>query len=240
MAPIGGFLRRLVGKTGPGGGVVGAKAWREQIRNSVVFQNLPEGKVAEIPGRMEAVEVKKGESVIREGDVGDAFYIVAAGTARVLRNAESDGEPIEVAQLVQGAGFGEEALISKRRRNASVEMVTDGLVMRLRKTDFDELLKARELYWLSTVDVVQKLKEGACLLDVRPTAEYETGYLAKSISLPLSELRSRAPDLDKTRFYICCCKNGRLSATAGFLLVQMGFEVGVIRGGMQRLKGFPG
>ena len=239
MAPIAGFFKRLVGKKSTGG-VVDAKAWREQIQNSVVFQNLPEDKVSEIPGRMEAVEVKAGEAVIREGDVGDAFYIIAEGSARVLRNAESDGEPIEVAQLAQGTGFGEEALISKRRRNATIEMVTNGLVMRLRKADFDELLKAPELCWLSTVDVVQKLRDGACLLDVRPSAEYQQAYLAKSMSFPLSELRSRAPSLDKNRYYICCCKNGRLSATAGFLLVHMGFEVGIVRGGLQRLKGFPG
>lgn len=234
-----GFLKRLFGKNASTGGI-DAKAWREQIRNSVVFQNLPADKVAEIPGRMEPVEVKAGQAVVREGDVGDAFYIIAEGTARVLRNAESDGEPIEVAQLAQGTGFGEEALISKRRRNATVEMVTNGLVMRLRKADFDELLKAPELCWLSTVDVVQKLRDGACLLDLRPVAEYQRGYLANSVSCPLSELRSRAPTLDRSRFYICCCKNGRLSATAGFLLVQMGFDVGIVRGGMQRLKGFPG
>ena len=232
MAGIAGFFKRLVGKKGAAGAGV-EKAWRDQIQTSVVFQNLPEGKVAEIPGRMEAVQVEAGEAVIKEGDVGDAFYIIAKGTARVLRNAESDGEPIEVATLEQGTGFGEEALISKRRRNATIEMVSDGLVMRLRKADFDELLKARELYWLSTVDVVQKLRGGACLLDVRPAAEYQRGYVAKSVSFPLSDLRARAPTLDTNTYYICCCKNGRLSATAGF-------EVGILRGGIQRLKGFPG
>jgi len=42
-----------------------------------------------------------------------------------------------------------------------------------------------------------------------------------------------AVKLDKAKLHICFCENGRLSATAAFLLSQMGYRVAVLRGGLR-------
>jgi CRP-like cAMP-binding protein len=48
---------------------------------------------------------------------------------------------IPLAELGLGNTFGEEALISEDKRNATVRMLTDGALMRLKKADFLELMK---------------------------------------------------------------------------------------------------
>jgi rhodanese-related sulfurtransferase len=215
------------------------KAWAAQLDSSVVLRNLPKASVTAIQARLVPLEVKAKQVVVREGDQGDAFYLIVSGRARVWRKGDASG-PVELAVLNGGDSFGEEALISRGVRNATVEMATDGLVLRLNKDDFDSLIKAPKLVWFSAVDTVKRLRQGACLLDVRPAAEFVAGALYGAVSLPLSELRERVKSLDPQRLYICCCRTGRLSATAAFLLGQRGIHVGILRGGLQRLPGFSG
>ena len=49
---------------------------------------------------------------------------------------EAGGVNVEAVDL---EAFGEEALVSETRRNATVAMLTDGSLMRLNKADFDAL-----------------------------------------------------------------------------------------------------
>lgn len=46
-----------------------------------------------------------------------------------------------VRQLGEGNGFGEETLLSGAPRDATVVMTTDGILMRLKRKDFDELMR---------------------------------------------------------------------------------------------------
>jgi CRP-like cAMP-binding protein len=62
-----------------------------------------------------------GALVIRAGDPGDAFYLVAAGEVRVFAGTGAD--QVELARLHEGAIFGEMALINAQPRSASVEVV---------------------------------------------------------------------------------------------------------------------
>lgn len=68
-----------------------------------------------------------GELVVREGDPGHACYIVLSGQVRVLKRegARLHGKLVEVARLGEGAIFGEFALLTDRRRHATVEAVSD-------------------------------------------------------------------------------------------------------------------
>ena len=75
--------------------------------------------------KMEEFPVKKGEVVIKQGDDGDYYYIIRRGVAKVSRTTKS-GESIVIAELKVGNAFGEEALVSDVKRNASVTMDCDG------------------------------------------------------------------------------------------------------------------
>ena len=78
--------------------------------------------------------MRKGDTIVNQGEAGDYYYVLTEGEARVTRT-------VELATLEPGRSFGEEALLSGSKRNASVTMLTDGVVMRLSKDDFNELLK---------------------------------------------------------------------------------------------------
>jgi CRP-like cAMP-binding protein/rhodanese-related sulfurtransferase len=203
-------------------------SWISTLANSLPFQRVPPANVRSLLERMERIEVKPGDMVVRQDESGDYYYLLARGTARVTRT-------VELARLGEGASFGEEALLADVARNASVTMTSDGTLLRLSKKDFNELLKAPLLNWLSPADARNKVNGGAVWLDVRHAREFRHYRLPNAVSLPLHELRQRMDELDRSLPYICYCKTGRRSSAAAFLLSQSGFDASVLRGGLHVL-----
>jgi CRP-like cAMP-binding protein len=83
---------------------------------------LPRDAFVELLRVMPMQSAPAGAVILREGEPGDAFYIVVRGSVRVLKN-QLAGPPVEVARLSSGAFFGEFALLSDSVRHASVEAV---------------------------------------------------------------------------------------------------------------------
>ncbi len=202
-----------------------------------MLKNIHEADLKEMSSRMDAVSVRAGSTIIRQGDEGDYYYIIVHGTALVTRQAEQGSEPILLAELGEGETFGEEALLSNAKRNATVGMKTKGTLMRLAKRDFVELLKEPMLKWLSPVEAKESVQRGAKWLDVRSSSGFQRSHLSGAISMPLHELRDRLGELNPASNYVCYCDTGRLSCSAAFLLGQRGYRVGILRGGLQRIAG---
>lgn len=214
-----------------------ASTWIATKKDSPVFAGVSPDALAEMCSRMESVPVKEGTVLIKEGDEGDCFYILAKGRVQVTRDA-APGQPAAVlATLGEGAGFGEEALISNARRNATLTMIEPGVVLRLAKADFTQFMKEPRLTWYAPVEAYQAVKDGAMWLDVRPVGEFKKGSLPNAISAPILELRQQLPKLAKDVTYICYCQTGRLSASAAYLMSQAGYKVAVLRGGLRHLPG---
>ena len=136
-----------------------------------------------------------------------------------------------LAEISNGAGFGEEALASDTKRNATVTMKTDGQLLRLKKQDFIELLKAPIVSTIKMADAKTKVAAGAEWLDVRFESEYAYHHIEGAISAPLHELRSTLSQLDNTKEYVVYCQTGRRSSAATFILAQFGFKAVVLEGG---------
>ena len=152
--------------------------------------------------------------------------MLTEGKAKVTRT-------VDLATLEPGRSFGEEALLSGSKRNASVTMQTDGVVMRLSKNDFNELLKEPLLTRVSPDEARLRVVKGARWVDVRHAKEYHHSHLPDAINIPLHELRLRMDELDKNIPYVVYCGTGRRSSAAAFLLVQKGFQACVLNGGVQ-------
>jgi ATP-binding cassette, subfamily B, bacterial len=75
-----------------------------------------------------------GSEIIRQGSPGDRFYILVRGMVAVSR--ERAGEKTEIAKLREGDAFGEAALLSDAPRNASVQALTDCVLLSLERTRF--------------------------------------------------------------------------------------------------------
>lgn len=71
-----------------------------------------------------------GAAVVREGEPGTSFFLVAAGHVRVY-NTDALGKHSELARLGEGAIFGELALVAAQPRSASVEVVGEADLIEL-------------------------------------------------------------------------------------------------------------
>ena len=201
-------------------------AWMRRMRHIMAFKNLPPANIKELLDRMETVNVHKGDTIVQQGEAGDSFYVLTDGEAQVTRT-------IELAQLKAGASFGEESLVSGGQRNASITMMTDGVLMKLSKQDFDHLLKEPMLNRVSPEEAKLRALKGDIWLDVRHASEYHHSSLPKANNIPLHEIRMRMDELDKNKQYICYCNTGRRSSAAAFILAQAGYRVSVLNGGVR-------
>lgn len=113
--------------------------WMTLALGARVLQQVPPANIQNVLRRMEEVAVKASETVIRQGEPGEYFYILAKGTAVVTRT--DPGGERQLAVLAPGDGFGEDALISGEARAASITMASNGRLIRLPKDDFLELIR---------------------------------------------------------------------------------------------------
>jgi len=114
--------------------------WMTTLLQTKAFHRIPPANIQAIFMRMQRVNYRAGDVVIKQGTEGDYFYVVVAGKCVVTRETPLNKEGIRLAELGPGDSFGEEALIAEAKRNATVIMSSDGTVMRLGKHDFQTLL----------------------------------------------------------------------------------------------------
>lgn len=202
-----------------------AADWMTVILQSELFARLPASSLQQVFSRLQSVPVNAGEVVIAQDTPGDAYYIIGEGRCEVRRRATAGGHPIRLAELGVGDRFGEESLVGNCVRNASVVMLTDGVLMRLGKEDFRELIERPLLRPVSRQRAAQLTASGAQWLDVRFPEEFARGAEPGSQNVPLSVLRVRATRLDASVPYITCCDSGARAAIGAFLLAERGFNV---------------
>ena len=95
-----------------------------------IFAPLPGGSLEHVAGRLVPLRVDPGTVIVREGDSGDRFYIVAEGELEVTQ----DG--VAVSELTHGGYFGEIALLRDVARTATVTARTDAVLYALDRDDF--------------------------------------------------------------------------------------------------------
>ena len=79
--------------------------------------------------------------MILEGEVGSEMYVIVRGQLQVLIGSP----PAEVAVLADGQVFGEQAIMSRQKRNATIRAITFVEALILGKADFDEARVTRSL-----------------------------------------------------------------------------------------------
>ena len=212
----------------------------QRLLSSSMFSadNLKNGALAHLPAanisvllqRFEAIRVNAGQAIVREGDEGDYYYLIDKGRAQVTRRV--GGVDMSLAELHAGDVFGEEALVSDAKRNATVVMKSDGVLLRLGRSDFMSLLKEPLLHKVNYELAMHEVEKGAILLDVRHPPEYRYDRLRGAMNIPLTDIRNAIGVLDRNRKYIAYCQSGRRSAAAAFILAQAGYDVKVLENGL--------
>ncbi|MCH9670412.1 MAG: cyclic nucleotide-binding domain-containing protein [Gammaproteobacteria bacterium] len=212
----------------------GSGDWMTRILQSKSFLRIPPANIQAMFMRLKELPVKAEQVVVNQGDTGDYYYIISRGRCKVTRQSAS-GSNVTLAELTDGDAFGEEALLSEGKRNATISMETDGLLMRLSQEDFEELLKEPMLNEVDLEKAKEMVREGAVLLDVRLESEHQASGLKGSKNIPLFMLRLKYDSLSKDQKYICYCETGRRGSAAAYLLTERGYDGFVLTGGLQAL-----
>jgi CRP-like cAMP-binding protein/rhodanese-related sulfurtransferase len=206
--------------------------WMTTLLQTKAFHRIPPANIQAIFMRMQRINYRARDVVIKQGTEGDYFYVVVVGKCVVTRETPLNKEGIKLAELGPGDSFGEEALIAEAKRNATVTMSTDGTLMRLGKNDFQTLLNEPLLQWVEYDAAKDIVAGGGKWLDVRLPSEFQNFRIDDAVNIPLYFIRLKLNALDKNTHYVVCCDTGRRSSAAAYILSERGFEAHVLKGGL--------
>ena len=116
------------------------RAVRTYLRKVPLFTGLSDDIVERLESRVNLISYKQGEVIFREGEVGDALYIIRTGFVKVTKK-HGDKEQI-IAYLPLGNYFGEMALLEDEKRTATISAFTNVEVIQVLREDFNMLLEA--------------------------------------------------------------------------------------------------
>jgi putative ABC transport system ATP-binding protein len=112
----------------------------EFLRPIDLFKTLTPRQLTDVAEKMTKRHYAAGETIIREGEAGEEFFLVSEGEVDVIRADH------EVARLGSGIFFGEVALISGEPRNATVVAIGEVDTYVLGKTDFEAALATSQTF----------------------------------------------------------------------------------------------
>ncbi len=208
--------------------------WMGNMLSNPVFQQLPPSNLQALFMNLKPVKFSANDWVVTQGENGDYFYILTSGKAIITRTTPAKPEGVDLGELNPGDFFGEDALISGHPRSASVQMIEDGSLMRLSKSDFISLINEPCINWIEFSDAAELVRSRQAMwLDVRLPGEYEHDHQPNSLNIPLLFLRMKFSTLTPSTHYITCCDTGDRSAAAAFLLKKYGLDAQVLKGGLQ-------
>jgi cAMP-dependent protein kinase regulator len=129
---------------------------------SFLFKGLTQDRAAMMASAMFKKEATVGETVIKQGDDGDNFYLIGSGGMEVFVQRDPNSEPVKVLQLVAGGTFGELALMYQSPRAATVVAMSDSVLWCLDRVQFKALCSGAEQQqtneeWVAFLEKVEVL-----------------------------------------------------------------------------------
>jgi len=110
----------------------------ELLRNIPLFAKLEPSKLKLLAFTAERITYEADQVLFRQGDVGDAAYIIVDGSAKVL--VDTDRGEIEVATLARNDFVGEIAILCDVPRTATVQATAQTVTLRINKDLFFRLV----------------------------------------------------------------------------------------------------
>lgn len=120
------------------------------ISDIEVFNHFSNEELGILSQYFRRVPFKASDIVVKEGDVGSAFYIVMQGTLKVFLPQEMASgldmraSDVKLNILQAGDCFGEYAMIDRSPASASIVAITDGELIKVDAADFDQILDAND------------------------------------------------------------------------------------------------
>ncbi len=114
-----------------------ARALAEALADVAIFHGMSPEQIMTVVGSAERVELAAGETLFREGDPVDGFYLLQQGAISVRK--QLNGRDTEVAEVAAKTAIGESGMIGGDRRMASCVAASDCVLYRISRSAFDRL-----------------------------------------------------------------------------------------------------
>lgn len=139
----------------------------EDLRKYCYFSSLSNGALEALSNKLHTVELPAGTEIIKENTPADAFYLVSNGEVDVLKKSNS-GKTEKISVAGQGEGFGEMALLTCSPRYCSVIAKTDVTLLKLNKSDFEEIVRMDSAFSRMVEHKIQTYSQFKHLKELKP------------------------------------------------------------------------
>lgn len=111
----------------------------ERLRLIPIFKTLPDDFIIHSAKNFKTISCEENYTLLRTGEIGNVFYIIARGMVEIFKNNQSGTEE-SIGIFEDGDYFGEIALLKSIPRTATVKTLTHCIFLTLNSEDFSHLL----------------------------------------------------------------------------------------------------
>ena len=165
--------------------VVPARVDVEQIPPIPLFSDLSRDAFIALAERMELRTASIGDVLIAEGEQGTSMFVIIQGRVRVARNVSSGD--LVLAELSDGAFFGEMALLSDAPRTASVVCVDDTMLFEISRDLLQSMIREHP----SVAEVMQRFHKNRLLTNLLKTSPIFAPFSSTDKKLLIEKFKSR-------------------------------------------------
>ena len=110
------------------------------LKNTHLFRKLADAALEDLADQFEVSTYSAGTTIFKQGEKADSFYMILDGSVKIIRLHNNKSR--QLALLVRGDYFGEEALITHNPRSATVVTAADTTLLRLTSVQFDQIVQS--------------------------------------------------------------------------------------------------
>lgn len=141
---------------------------RAALKRVPLFDDLGAEELVTLGDRASILDFAAGDAIVRQNDPGDSMYVIERGTVTVKHQVGTRASQA-LAELSEGACFGEMSLLTGEPRSATVVAKTDTLAILIQKSALSAILEARPELAQTFAQVVEERRRGqADLIEHEP------------------------------------------------------------------------
>ncbi len=128
------------------------------LRRIPLFREFNEEQLSQVLATVAERRFAKHQFIVREGEPGDTFFMIASGSVAVAR-VGPDGRETILSILKEGDFFGEMSMFDSSLRSASIKTLTDVQVGAVRRDDFMGLIDTNpQIGKLLVIELSERLR----------------------------------------------------------------------------------
>jgi cAMP-dependent protein kinase regulator len=130
--------------------------YRDFLSKVPILESMTDYEQSTIADVLVEEVVASGEVICRQGEEGETFYIIKEGNITCTQT-DANGQEVEMARLTSGDYFGEIALLTSNRRQATVTALSVAKLLTIRRVTFDRVMGPLEDILKRNIDNYQRV-----------------------------------------------------------------------------------